>query len=261
MVRNDRKSESLQKRHSKRQQQRRRAQLIRRGFFFALLAVIFLCIIIFATPLFNIQNIEISGNSVIETAQIEQRLGSVVGSNLFLTSKGNIEDSVMSFAYADSVSVKRGLFPPTVSIEITECVPAAYLLYNSSFVTIDINGKILEVNDKKSELPELSGLRLTSANVGEIISLDDNSKLKTVISVLENFRKSGLIAGVTVISFEDMNNITFNYENRIDGICGSYVDFSRKLSLFREAITSNKLTENSRGTIDLTKTGKAVYTP
>ena len=57
-------------------------------------------------------------------------------------------------------------------------------------------------NDKKSELPELSGLRLTSANVGEIISLDDNSKLKTVISVLENFRKSGLIAGVTVISFE-----------------------------------------------------------
>ena len=260
-MRNDRKGESLQKRHSKRQQQRRRAQLIRRGIFFTLLGVIFLCIIIFATPLFNIRSIEISGNAVIETAQLEQKLSDVLGSNLFLTSSGNIENSVKSFAYADSVSVKRRFLPPSVSIEITECIPAAYLLYNNSFVTIDISGKILEVNDKKAELPEITGLRLTSANVGEIISLDDNSKLKTVISVLENFRKSGLISGVTVISFEDINNITFNYENRLDGICGSYVDFSRKLSLFREAITSNKLTENSRGTIDLTKTGKAVYTP
>lgn len=258
---NDRKFEPLQKRHSRRQQQRRRAKLIRRGISLGLLAVIFLCIIIFFTPLFNIQSVQISGNSVIETAELEQRLSGTVGSNLFLTRRSSIENIVMSFAYADKVSVKRRLFPPSVSIEITECIPVAYLLYNNSFVTVDINGKILEVSDKKAELPELSGLRLTSANIGEIISLDDNSKLKTVISVLESFRKSGLISGVTVISFEDIDNITFNYENRIDGICGPYVDFSRKLSLFREAITSNKLTENSRGTIDLTKTGKAVYTP
>ena len=105
------------------------------------------------------------------------------------------------------------------------------------------------------------GLRLTSANAGEIISLDDNSTLKTVISALEAFKKSGLMSGINKIDFSDFENITFNYENRIDGICGPYVDFSRKLSLFREAITSNKLTEHSRGTINLSRTGRAVYTP
>ena len=69
------------------------------------------------------------------------------------------------------------------------------------------------------------------------------------------------MSGITKIDFTDLENITFNYENRIDGICGPYVDFSRKLSLFREAITSNKLTEHSRGTINLSRTGRAVYTP
>ena len=104
-------------------------------------------------------------------------------------------------------------------------------------------------------------MNLTAATDGTVISLDDNGKLKTVLSVLEQFRKSGLMSGVTVINFEDIDNITFNYQNRLDGICGPYVDFSRKLSLFREAITSNRLTENSRGTIDLTKKGHAVYRP
>ena len=79
--------------------------------------------------------------------------------------------------------------------------------------------------------------------------------------VLTNGKKTDIIKGVTVISFEDVTNITFNYENRLDVICGTYIDFRRKLSLFKEAINSNKLTENSKGTINLSTTGKAIYTP
>ncbi len=225
------------------------------------LSVILLCIIIFFTPILDIREVNISGNVKIETAELEPVAESLKGSNLLLTGKGSAEKLILPLAYADSVAVKRGLFPPSLTIVITEREPAVQLMHNSSFVTVDIQGKILEVSDRKAEYAELSGLKLTSANEGEIISLDDNSKLKTVIGILESFKKSGLLTGVTKISLEDIDNITFNYENRIDGICGPYVDFTRKLGLFREAITSNKLTENSRGTIDLTKTGKAVYTP
>lgn len=254
-------NESLQKRHIRRQQQRRRAMMIRRVTSVSLLSAIVLCIIIFFTPLFAIRSVQISGNSIIETATLEERLNTFVGSNLFTTRKSSIRKSVMDFAYAESVSIKRKLIPPSLIVEITERTPIANLLYNNSYVTIDMTGKILEVGDKNAELPEILGLRLTSANPGELISLDDNSKFKTVIAALEAFRKSGLISGITTINFTDLEEISFNYENRIDGICGPYVDFSRKLSLFREAITSNRLTENSRGTIDLTKTGRAVYTP
>ena len=253
--------DSIRKRHSKRQQKRRRQQLIRRCISLGTLSAILLCVIIFATPLLDIRRVSISGNVKIETAELDPIAESFKGSNLILTGKGSVEKALLPFAYANSVSVKRGLFPPSLTIVITEREPAVQLMHNQSFATIDIDGRILEVGERNTEYAELVGLKLTSSNAGEIISLDDNGKLKTVLGVLESFKKSGLIAGVTKISLEDMDNITFNYENRIDGICGPYVDFTRKLGLFREAITSNKLTENSRGTIDLTKTGKAVYTP
>lgn len=260
-MRSEKQNESIQKRHSRRQQKRRRQQLIRRCITLGILGVALLCVIIFFTPLLDIRSVSVTGNVKIETATLEPVLESLKGQNLILTGKRSIESSLKTFAYTDTVSVKRGLFPPSLTIEIVECEPAVYMTHNSSFVTIDINGKILEVSDRKAELPELAGLKLTSANEGEIISLDDNGKLKTVIEVLTSFRKSGLLSGVTKIDLTDMNNITFNYQNRLDGICGEYVDFTRKLSLFREAITSNRLTENSRGTIDLTKKGKAVYRP
>ena len=81
------------------------------------------------------------------------------------------------------------------------------------------------------------------------------------MSCIENMEKAGIIADITVMSFEDMTNITFNYQNRLDVICGTHIDFQRKLALFKEAVNSNKLTENSRGTINLSTTGKAIYTP
>lgn len=256
-----RQAESIRKRHSKRQQKRRRQQLIRRTIFLGSLSVILLSVIIFLTPIFNIRSVNVEGNVIIETAKLSEALESFKGENLLLTSSKDARKALSSFAYIDKVSVKKGIFPPSVTVVIDECKPACYLMHSKSFVVIDKTGKILDVSETKPEITELAGLKLTSANAGEGLSLDDNSNLKTVISMLGDFEKSGLLSGVTKINMEDIDSITFNYENRIDGLCGAYSDFSRKLGLFREAITSNKLTENSRGTIDLTKTGKAVYTP
>ena len=74
-------------------------------------------------------------------------------------------------------------------------------------------------------------------------------------------KKIDILKGVKSISVADISNISFNYEDRIDAICGSSVDLSKKLGFFKSAVNSNRLTENSRGTIDLTTIGKAIYTP
>lgn len=251
--------ENIRRRHTMRQQQRRRAQLMRRITSLSVLSIILLCIIIFATPLFDIRSVSFGGNVNIPSETLEATLNTLCGDNLILTGRRRVFRQLSSLAYIDSVSVHKKLIPPSLSVEISECTPAAFLSHNDLFVTIDSDGKILETSERKPELAEITGLRLTSANAGEIISLDDNSKLKTVLSALAEFKKSGLMGGIVSISFEDLDNICFNYENRLDGLCGSYVDFTRKLAFFREAISSSRLTENSRGTIDLTQTGRAVY--
>ena len=82
-----------------------------------------------------------------------------------------------------------------------------------------------------------------------------------MVMCLEEMKKIGILGGVRTISVADAGNITFNYEDRLDAICGSSVDLEKKLGYFKSAANSNRLTENSRGTIDLTTTGKAIYSP
>ncbi len=252
---------SIKKRHLDRQEKRRRQQLKRRVVSISLLSLIVICIVVFLTPIFNIRAVNVTGNSKVSTEKLSSALEGFMGDNLLFTSSKDAKKALSSFAYVESASVKKKFFPPSVTVTVTEAKPAVYIMHQRSFVIADKSGKILEVTDRKPELCEVTGLRLTSANEGETLSLYDNAKLKTVLGILGSFERSGILAGVTQINLESFDNITFNYESRIDAICGPYVDFDRKLGLFREAVNSASFTENTRGTLDMTKTGKAVYTP
>ena len=253
--------ESLQKRHAKRLRKKRRLKFIRKTVFYSVIAIILLIILVFCTPLFHIRNVTIEGNNIVATEDLESSFSNIIGKNLFSTKKKDIIKILPDNAYIDDVSLKKHIFSSTLTVNIIECQPAGYIFYSNKYVTIDSSGKILEITEVEPEFAAISGLELTSAVEGEQISIGDADNLNIALSVIGLFEQSDMLPSITTISFEDFDNITFNYENRLDGICGPYVDFQRKINLFKEAITSNKLTENSHGTINLTNSGKAIYTP
>lgn len=252
---------NIQARHDERRQKRIREQRIRRYTFFGVLAVIAIFIIMFFTPFFNIKNVEIAGNNKMTSEQIITEVGEMKGKNLFRTG-GGIKKKLTKYAYVEKVAVKKKLIPPTLTIELVERAPALQFAYAESYMVIDVEGRVLEKRTEKLEnVPVAEGMKVVSANEGEFISLKDGETQKIIFDCIQNMQKADIINDITVMSFEDMTNITFNYQSRLDVICGTHIDFSRKLSLFKEAVNSNKLTQNSRGTINLSTTGKAIYTP
>lgn len=235
---------------------------MRRIAFFSFLALIAVLIVMFFTPLFNIKDVEIVGNGRISNEEITSAVGEIAGKNLFSYRKGKIRNRLYKLSYVDKVAVRKKAFPPTITIDIKECVPAFQTEYAGSFVVVDKYGKVLEQAPEKLEnVAVMEGVTVTSAKSGEAVSFKDSEVQKTVMSCIENMDNSGIISDITVMSFADMTDITFNYQGRLDVICGTHIDFQRKLALFKEAVNSNKLTENSRGTINLSTTGKAIYTP
>lgn len=261
MVKNA-KDKSIQARHDLRRQKRIREQKIRRYTFFTVLGVIAILVVMFLTPLFNIKTVNIVGNNKISQEQIFTEIGDYNGRNLFSARGRGIKKKISKFAYTEKVTVKKKPFPPTLTIEVIERIPAVQVSYAETFIVIDKDGRILEKTAEKLEgVAVLEGVKVASANEGEFISLKEEETQKIVITCIGNMEKADIIKDVTYISFEDMTNITFNYQSRLDVICGTHIDFSRKLSLFKEAVNSNKLTQNSRGTINLATTGKAIYTP
>jgi len=253
---------NIQARHNERRQKRIREQRIRRYTFFGVLSVILILVVMFWTPFFNIRTVNITGNNVVTMEQITEKTGKIKGENLFSTSKRSIVKKLKEFSYIESVTVKKKPFPPTLTIEIIERTPAFQINYMESFIVVDSHGMVLDKRQEKHEnLPVCEGLKIVSANKGETISLKDDGNQKIVFQCIGNMKKADILKDITLMSFEDMTNITFNYQSRLDVICGTHIDFQRKLGLFKEAVNSNKLTQNSRGTINLSTTGKAIYTP
>lgn len=253
---------SIQARHDKRRQKRIREQRIRRYTFFSVLALIAVLIVMFFTPLFNIKAVNVVGNQKLTVEEITAETGELIGRNLFTARKRTIKKNLYEMAYIEKVAVKKKPFPPTVTLEITECSPAVQINYADTFIVIDETGKVLEkVQEKLEGVPVANGTAIVSANVGEMIAFKDEEVQKIIMSCIGYMKKADIIKDITVMSFEDMTNITFNYQSRLDVICGTHIDFQRKLALFKEAVNSNKLTQNSRGTINLSTTGKAIYTP
>ena len=252
----------IQHRHRKRRQQRIREQKIRRCIFFATLALIAILVVVFFTPVFDVRSVSVIGNERVSTEQIIEKAGDVTGRNLFGLRKKPITDGLLEFAYIDKVSIKKKPFPPTLILDIKECKPTVQVEYTENYIAIDKTGKILEKSPEKLEgMPVCQGLRIISANEGEEIGFKDDESKKIVLNCIQAMEKAEILDGIVVMSFADMTNITFNYQSRLDVICGTHIDFQRKLALFNEAINSNNLTENSRGTINLSTTGKAIYRP
>lgn len=252
----------IKARHDERRKKRIKEQKMRRAAFFSFIALIAVLAVMFFTPLFNIKNVQISGNSRISNEEIMSTVGEIEGKNLFSYRKSKIRNRLHKLSYAEKVSVKKKLLPPSIEIDIKESTPAFQAEYAGGFTVVDKSGKVLEQASEKLEgVPIMQGVLITSAKEGDSVVLKDTEAQKIIMSCIENMEKAGIIDGITVMSFEDMTNITFNYQNRLDVICGTHIDFQRKLALFKEAVNSNKLTENSRGTINLSTTGKAIYTP
>ena len=253
---------NIQARHDLRRKKRIREQKIRRYTFFAVLGIIAILIVMFLTPLFHIKTVNIEGNSRVTVEEINGKLGDLTGKNLFSTRKHSIKKKLADFAYVENVAVKKKPFPPTLTVEIIEKQPAVQISYGESFVVIDSEGIVLEKTvEKLEQIPICNGLKVSTANEGEFISLKSKETQEIVIECIGNMEKADIIKDITQMSFEDMTNISFNYQSRLDVICGTHIDFARKLELFKQAVNSNKLIQNSRGTINLATTGKAIYTP
>lgn len=252
----------IRRRHSERQRKRIRKMKIRRTVFFSLLTFITVLIVMFYTPIFKIRSIEITGTQTVEQSEILEYVQDAEGKNLFRTKTSSIKKNILKIPYVQSVEIDRKILKTKLIVTVTECEEAASIAGGSGYIVIDSNAKVLnDTADKPADIPEIIGLSIAGVTVGEQLKIDDAEKFNITLTCLEEMKKIDILKGVKNISVADISNITFNYEDRLDAICGSSVDLPKKIAFFKSTINSSRLPENPRGTIDLTTVGKAIYSP
>ena len=100
-------------------------------------------------------------------------------------------------------------------------------------------------------------------SIGKTLSLGEEDAEKTEIlsSMLQVMNSLGMLDELDYIDLTDITNIRFGYDDRLDALCGTRLELERKIRKFDTIVHSGNIDDNARGIIDLSVSGKAVYTP
>lgn len=227
------------------------------------LALVVAIALIFMTPLFNIKEIRLNGNDTVSKEIINTKVGDLIDVNLFAVSVDDIKERMSEIPQIGEVEVKKAVFPSRLELYITESRPVGYVLCGET--TLVINSDLRIIDDASvfdyEELPSISGISVSEYELNQPLKIKSEEKKELLGELLKSFEATGIIDAVKYVSIDDLTAITFNYDNRLDVLCGSQLQLDRKIRMFAESIRTSTFDENSIGTIDLSVPGKAVYSP
>ena len=167
---------------------RKRRKLVLKIIKWITLIAIIIAGIVYAmlSPIFNVANIKVNGNSKISSESIISLSGLKVGQNIFNFRTSNIIDNIKQNAYINSVQINRSL-PDTIEITVEERVTTFMMTFGNAYVYINNQGYILEITSKEGDYPLLLGYETPEEDIqeGNRLCTNDLEKLSDILKIME----------------------------------------------------------------------------
>ena len=173
----------------KKELSRKRRKFVLKIFKIIVLIGIIIAGIIFAllSPIFNVKEIRVIGNSKISTDTIISLSGLKSEQNIFDFKTSDVVDAIKQNAYVDTVDVQRKL-PDIININVVERVATYILKFGNAYVYINNQGYILEITNKEANYPIITNYETPEEQIkeGNRLCSEDLEKLNDVLKIIED---------------------------------------------------------------------------
>ncbi len=172
-------------------------------------------IFIMMSPIFNIVNINITGNTKITNEEIINLSELKIGENIYKVKLNNIKKKVKSNAYIENVEIKRKI-PNVIDIIVKERKPKYMLQYGNELAYISSQGYILEISQDILKLPIILGYKTPSEQIqsGNRLNEEDLNKLEKVIRLMDSANSNGIAELITKINIENKEDFVIILEEK-----------------------------------------------
>ena len=234
-------------------QKKRKKRIIKVIKCFTLIGIIIAGIVYaLLSPIFNIKNINVSGNTKISSETIISLSGLNIEQNIFNFRTSYITDNIKQNAYIDNVEIHRKL-PDEIEIMVQERVATYMLTLGNAYVYINNQGYILEITATKGDFPLIVGYETQEEQIqeGNRLNTDDLEKLNDVLRIMEAASSVGgnITSLVTQIDISDKSNYILTLEKEKKKIyLGDTTNLSAKMLWINELL---KIEKNNEGAIYL----------
>lgn len=184
------------------------------------------------TVFFNIQTIQIAGESAEYTVEeIAQASGVHTGDNLMRLDCAEVEQNVLDrLVFVDSVRVEKE-FPDVLVITVTPSEPAYNLVDDSGTLQVSAAGKILKSSpETDASFPTITGFDPMTRELGKTLASNDSQK-DEIFETLSELMTKGLEYLITEIDMTDKYDIVLTLDGRIEFSLGNWSELSYKVAM------------------------------
>lgn len=164
----------------------------------------------FVYAFFKYDEFNVEGNARFEDAYIEELAAIEPGTHMFLLDLDQIKDNIEAAQpYLEVVSVDKSM-PKKVEVVVKERLPKALVTYADQYLLVDTDGNVLEILSvlPAEHYPVVSGIAVTSVNLGQPVVTEDSFKLSVLSEIITEMEKRELTPLIATIDLSDINNIT-----------------------------------------------------
>lgn len=216
------------------------------------------------TFLFNLNEIRVSGESDMYSAEeIVDAAGIEKGDNLLRLDTEKSEKQILDkLLYVETAKVSRK-FPSSVEIKVTRCIPAYNVYYNDggSSLLVSKKGKILEDNSSSSDtsngLPAIYGYEPSVLTAGKLISTKNDHKKEAFDELIACLGTKG-DCDITSVDMTKESSIVVTYKNGMIFRMGGWSDVEYKLNL-AESVMQEESIRGKKGYLTMIGTNQCSF--
>ena len=207
-----------------------------------IIVIIGVSIYVALSPLFNIKEINVTGNSKLSKEEIISLSELKTDENTFKVSKKNIKNKVKANAYIENVKIRRKL-PDKVEIIVVERVATYMLPFANSYIYINNQGYMLEITSQKAEMPAIVGISTPEEELheGQRLISEDLVKLGEVLQIMESANANELVDLITKIDISNRQDYILTLEKEKKAIhLGDVSNLSTKMAYVKKILNDEK---------------------
>ena len=200
---------------TKKEVKRKRRRRLKPALFIMLaLFLVAIAAVLSLTVFFEIESVNVSGESVYSQEMVINAAGIKNGQNLLRLNKNKISDKIeKGLPYVKDAVVTK-VFPNSVSIRIVPATEFAVMEIDGQLVTIDENFKALSIeSERREDLAFIKGVKASNVVLGEIVTITDKEQ-QTVLNELLKFAKASELRA-TAFDITNTVSVSALLEDRI----------------------------------------------
>lgn len=194
------------------------------------------------SPLFDLVEIQVTGNDHISQDTIISLSEIQMGDNIYKNSSSKIKKNVKQNAYIDSVEVKRHL-PNKIELIVKERKTTYMLEFAGSYAYINNQGYILEITKEAIDVPIIVGYGTNQDNIqeGRRLEQEDLQSLEIAIKIMDFVHSKDFEYKINRINIADKQNYTLYLEEEKKTVyIGDASNLNSRLEYTKEVLKDTK---------------------